>query len=384
MSFNARHEYTGPAASYAFTFGYLDATHVKAYVAGVLDAGRTLSGASPESGGDVILSVTPGASDEVVIVRETPSGALVDFQSTALLTEEDLDTANKQSLFVAEEADDTAALSLTTANAVTATVTAAEVAAQAAQAAAETAQTNAETAETNAAASAAAASTSAGNAATSETNAAASAAAAASVVSGMMTFQGTFDASGGSLPANVTDTDFWYVSGGGSAGGFTFVAGDMLIYNVGSYYKIDNTEPDSLFRDGSLAMTGDLDMGGNNITNGGSASFSGTGVASQGIPLVTDATTTRTLALSDNGSYIRFTSGSATTCTVPLNSSVAFPTGSEIVLFQGGAGQVTIAATGGVTINSKDGNLNLTGQYSSATLKKVSTDTWDLIGDLSA
>ena len=37
----------------------------------------------------------------------------------------------------------------------------------------------------------------------------------------------------------------------------------------------------------------------------------------------------------------------------------------------------------GVTLNSKSGNLTLTGQFSAATLKKVDNNEWDLIGDLS-
>lgn len=109
---------------------------------------------------------------------------------------------------------------------------------------------------------------------------------------------------------------------------------------------------------------------------------SGTARATQGMPIITEAGTAKTLALTDNGGYVRTTSGSAVTITVPLNSSVAFPTGAEIVVFQDGAGLVTFAATGGVTIKSKDSNLSLGGQYSSATLKKVDADTWDLIGDL--
>ena len=109
---------------------------------------------------------------------------------------------------------------------------------------------------------------------------------------------------------------------------------------------------------------------------------SGTARATQGMPIITEAGTAKTLALTDNGGYVRTTSGSAVTITVPLNSSVAFPTGAEIVVFQDGAGLVTFAATGGVTIKSKDSNLSLGGQYSSATLKKVAADAWDLIGDL--
>lgn len=110
----------------------------------------------------------------------------------------------------------------------------------------------------------------------------------------------------------------------------------------------------------------------------------GEAVATQGIPFITESTTARTLALTDTGNYIRCTNSSATTVTIPPNSSVAFPTGAEIILFQAGTGQVTIAAGGGVTLNSKSGNLKISAQYAAATCKKVATDTWDVIGDLSA
>ena len=99
--------------------------------------------------------------------------------------------------------------------------------------------------------------------------------------------------------------------------------------------------------------------------------------------IITDATTTRTLALTDSGAYIRCTSASATTVTVPPNSSVAFPTGTEVNVRAAGAGQVTIAQGVGVTINSAE-TLKLRKQGSTGTIKKVATDTWDLMGDLEA
>jgi hypothetical protein len=44
---------------------------------------------------------------------------------------------------------------------------------------------------------------------------------------------------------------------------------------------------------------------------------------------------------------------------------------------------MTVVATGGVTINATPG-LKLRAQWSSATLVKRNTDTWVLVGDLSA
>jgi len=161
--------------------------------------------------------------------------------------------------------------------------------------------------------------------------------------------------------------------------------------------RVDTTDQGYIQFNGADNLYG-ISIGNNNteymrIENGGNVGIgtsspaaaldvSGTARATQGMPIITEAGTAKTLALTDNGGYVRTTSGSAVTITVPLNSSVAFPTGAEIVVFQDGAGLVTFAATGGVTIKSKDSNLSLGGQYSAATLKKVATDTWDLIGDL--
>ena len=94
--------------------------------------------------------------------------------------------------------------------------------------------------------------------------------------------------------------------------------------------------------------------------------------------------TTYTLALTDDGKVVEMNNASANTLTVPPNSSVAFPVGSQILVLQTGAGQTTVAAGAGVTINSKDGNLKLSAQWCAATLIKRATDVWVVVGDLSA
>ena len=94
--------------------------------------------------------------------------------------------------------------------------------------------------------------------------------------------------------------------------------------------------------------------------------------------------TSYTLVLGDAGKMVTMTNASANTLTVPPNSSVAFPTNTRIDMLQYGAGQTTIAAGAGVTIYSSGSKLKLTGQYSGATLWKKATDTWVLVGDISA
>lgn len=88
--------------------------------------------------------------------------------------------------------------------------------------------------------------------------------------------------------------------------------------------------------------------------------------------------TTYTLLLTDQSKSVRLTNASPVTMTVPPNSGVAFPIGTTIRLIQGGAGLVTVAQGSGVTVNTA-GTLALAGQYTSRTLVKVDTNTWDLV-----
>lgn len=90
-----------------------------------------------------------------------------------------------------------------------------------------------------------------------------------------------------------------------------------------------------------------------------------------------------TLVLGDAGKIVEMNKSTAVTLTVPLNSSVAFSVGTVVDVLATGAGQVTVAATGGVTINATPG-LKLTDQWAAASLIKRATDTWVLVGRLSA
>jgi hypothetical protein len=102
------------------------------------------------------------------------------------------------------------------------------------------------------------------------------------------------------------------------------------------------------------------------------------------IPLIQNAQTgtTYTFVLADAGKLLEFNNAGAITVTVPTNASVAYPIGTQINILQTGAGQVTVAA-GSTTVNATPG-LKLRAQWSSATLIKRATDTWVLVGDLSA
>ena len=100
--------------------------------------------------------------------------------------------------------------------------------------------------------------------------------------------------------------------------------------------------------------------------------------------LVTNAqTSSYTLVLADKDSLVEMGGASTNALTVPLNSAVAYPVGTQINILQTSAIQCVVTATSGVTINATPG-LKIRAQWSSATLIKRATDTWVLIGDLSA
>jgi hypothetical protein len=93
-------------------------------------------------------------------------------------------------------------------------------------------------------------------------------------------------------------------------------------------------------------------------------------------------TASYTLVLSDADKLVEMNVGSANNLTIPLNSSVAFSTGTQILLAQYGAGQTTLVPTSGVTIRSNGAKVKLNAQYSGATLIKIDTNEWYLFGDI--
>lgn len=107
-------------------------------------------------------------------------------------------------------------------------------------------------------------------------------------------------------------------------------------------------------------------------------------VKNQFITINSQTGTTYTFVLADAWSLVTFNNAAAVTVTVPPNSSVAFPIGTQIDCSQIGAGKVTFAPWASVTINSKGWNKAISAQYVGATLKKIGTDTWLLFGDLIA
>jgi hypothetical protein len=90
--------------------------------------------------------------------------------------------------------------------------------------------------------------------------------------------------------------------------------------------------------------------------------------------------TTYTLVSGDVNKLVTLNNASAVTVTVPNG---VFTAGQQINLQQIGVGQVTVASDGTTTITSTPG-LKLRARYSAATLICTGTNTFTLLGDLSA
>jgi hypothetical protein len=97
------------------------------------------------------------------------------------------------------------------------------------------------------------------------------------------------------------------------------------------------------------------------------------------VTLNTQTGTAYTTVLADANKLVTLDSAGITV-TIPPASSVAYPTGSQIHLYQSGTGQAVVAGDTGVSVNSSNG-LKTRTQYSVATVIKVGINSWVLIGD---
>lgn len=145
----------------------------------------------------------------------------------------------------------------------------------------------------------------------------------------------------------------------------TATTGGKLDHGAGLIGLNDDDHNQYLLASGLRAMAGDLNMGGHRVAND--------------ILAANLQTAAYTLVLADANKVVELNAASAVTLTVPPNSSVAFPVGTIIEVCQIGAGQVTVATGAGVSIDPPT-RRKLAGQFSSATLRKRTTDGWIAAG----
>lgn len=90
----------GNTSVFSVPFPYLLREHIHATIDGESEAFSFVNA------GSIVFQTPPLADAQIKLSRKTPTEPLIDFVSGGTLTEADLDTANLQSLYVAEEASD--------------------------------------------------------------------------------------------------------------------------------------------------------------------------------------------------------------------------------------------------------------------------------------
>jgi len=124
---------------------------------------------------------------------------------------------------------------------------------------------------------------------------------------------------------------------------------------------------DISFTTGNITATGNL-TGGNTT----SSKLSGFGAS------ISSKSASYTLAATDNGTVISFTSASAVTLTIPTG----LPDGFNCMVVQQGTGQVTITGSGLVPI-SRNSYTKTIGQYALATILHMGSNVVIISGELS-
>ena len=173
--------------------------------------------------------------------------------------------------------------------------------------------------------------------------------------------------------------------------------GSDTLGGVASFVQYDDTEWADLYLDktntnwqiGNLSFTAagaGLQKIGSTIGLAGGVTIDSDGnLSGQGATQNAQTGTTYTVTGTDNGKIIYLNNAAAITVTIPETSTETIAAGFWCTFVQEGAGQVSFAAEGSDTINSKDSLLSLTGQYAGATIHKRaagSPNTWFLIGGL--
>lgn len=88
------------------------------------------------------------------------------------------------------------------------------------------------------------------------------------------------------------------------------------------------------------------------------------------------------LQLSDSGKLITMNNSSENAIVIPLESSVSFPIGSKIDITQIGSGTSSVTFVSGVTLNSDSNKKTINARWAAASLVKIASDSWILIGAL--
>ena len=134
-----------------------------------------------------------------------------------------------------------------------------------------------------------------------------------------------------------------------------------------------------------LNVSGGLSLYGGGLYVSGTIATSGSGAKGLVAPLKFNRQTANyTLAYVDEGKMVEMSASTNTQLilTVPTDTAVPFPIGTEITIIQAGTGSTNITGDTGVTVNSYLGYSMLPGQNAAASVVKRDTNSWYLFGNV--
>jgi hypothetical protein len=162
------------------------------------------------------------------------------------------------------------------------------------------------------------------------------------------------------------------------------VSGDVMIASNGNVQISSNTVVNA-----DINSAAAIDYSKLNLSNNISTSDLAAGAARAGFTsTLNEVLANYALVLTDLAKLVTMSNSSTSSITIPANASVAFNVGDRIDVLQKGSGSLQILGASGVTVNCTPqgtaNTANLRTQWSSATLVKLATNQWVVIGDLKA
>ena len=193
------------------------------------------------------------------------------------------------------------------------------------------------------------------------------------VASYLLQFDGDIEFT--SSTAKIGNVDVITVGDSVRSPSYQFSNGVSIFDGITGTYS--NTNVAAYLTTATISTTGNVTVTGN-IT-GNTAGFA---IGYRDIPQITFAANATT-TVDDAGKHFYSTSASSLILTVANNASQSFATGATMNIINQGSGTITVAQGSGVTLylagNSTSGNRTIS-SYGLATITKVATDTWFIVG----
>jgi hypothetical protein len=199
-------------------------------------------------------------------------------------------------------------------------------------------------------------------------------------------------AAGSNQTANVTTSKFLFDASTGNlsvVGNIINSTGDIWSQSgqfrtTASTANLVNSTPTTVNIAGSATIATNIGNASGVVSLSGNVqgNTNGFAIGYRDIPQVTFTGNT-TIALSDAGKHYYSTLSTANTLTIANSATSNFAIGAAINIINQGTGTITVAQGVGVTMyfagNATSGNRTIA-SYGVATLQKVATDTWFIVG----